>query len=62
VSVVKKRTGAHERTIRELRLERGGVRLGPPLSGFQGILTGAPVHVGAAASLLEDSDPGPKRR
>jgi circadian clock protein KaiC len=62
VSVVKKRTGRHERTIRELRLERGGVRLGPPLSGFQGVLTGAPVHVGAGASLMEDPDPGPTRR
>ena len=62
VSVVKKRTGTHERTIRELRLERGGVRLGPPLSGFQGVLTGVPTHVGSSAALLADSDDKPPRR
>jgi circadian clock protein KaiC len=62
VSVVKKRTGMHERTIRELRLERGGVRLGPPLSGFQGVLSGVPTHVGSGASLLGDSDAAPPRR
>jgi circadian clock protein KaiC len=62
VSVVKKRTGTHERTIRELRLERGGVRLGPPLAGFQGVLTGVPTHVGSGASLMGDSDAEPPRR
>jgi circadian clock protein KaiC len=62
VSVVKKRTGTHEHTIRELRLERGGVRLGPPLAGFQGVLTGVPTHVGSGASLLGDSDAKPPRR
>ena len=62
VSVVKKRTGMHERTIRELRLERGGVRLGPPLTGFQGVLSGLPNHVGSGASLLGDSDADPSRR
>ena len=61
VSVVKKRTGTHERTIREIRLERGGVRLGPPLSGFQGVLTGVPTHVGTESALLKDSDAGPSR-
>jgi len=61
VSVVKKRTGTHEQTIRELRLERGGVRLGPPLSAFQGVLTGVPTHVGSGAGLLRDSDAGPSR-
>jgi circadian clock protein KaiC len=62
VSVVKKRTGKHERTIRELRLEQGGVRLGPPLSGFQGVLTGVPTHVGPADPLMEDPDAGHPRR
>jgi circadian clock protein KaiC len=61
LSVVKKRTGSHERTIRELRLAPGGVRLGPPLSGFQGVLTGLPMHVGPAASLLDDSDAAQRR-
>ena len=42
LSVVKKRTGQHERTIRELELGPKGVRVGEPLTGFQGILTGNP--------------------
>jgi circadian clock protein KaiC len=41
LSVVKKRTGRHERTIRELRLD-GGIRVGEPLRDFQGVLTGVP--------------------
>ena len=62
LSVVKKRTGMHERTIRELRLDRGGVRLGPALSSFQGVLTGVPTHVGSGAGLLGASDANPPRR
>src|SRR5687768_17026791 len=42
LSVVKKRAGKHESTIRELRLEEGAVVVGPPLTNFQGVLTGAP--------------------
>jgi len=41
--VVKKRTGAHESTIRELKLGRGGVKLGQPLTEFRGVLAGVPV-------------------
>jgi circadian clock protein KaiC len=46
LSVVKKRTGRHESTIRELRIEGGGVRVGPKLAAFQGVLTGTPSFVG----------------
>ena len=42
ISVVKKRGGNHERTIRDFSLE-GGITLGPPLRQFRGILTGVPV-------------------
>ncbi len=42
LSVVKKRTGPHERTVRELRLGPDGVQLGEPLAGFQGGLVGNP--------------------
>jgi circadian clock protein KaiC len=42
LSVVKKRSGAHERTIRELFLENGSVRVGKPLREFEGVLTGVP--------------------
>ena len=45
ISVVKKRTGLHERTIRELRFGPDGVRVGEPLSMFQGVLTGNPVYL-----------------
>ena len=49
ISVVKKRGGAHERTIRDFRLEAGGIRIGPPLRDFRGVLTGAPILDGDAA-------------
>ena len=52
ISVVKKRTGVHERTIRELHLGPDSVRVGKPLSKFQGVLTGNPVYV--AEDLLGD--------
>jgi hypothetical protein len=41
ISVVKNRTGRHERTIRELRLGPG-IQLGVPLKQFQGVLSGVP--------------------
>ena len=47
MSVVKKRTGAHEDTIREFRISEGGLALGEPLLGFHGVLRGAPVEVRA---------------
>ena len=53
VSVVKKRTGAHEDTIREYRIDERGITLGEPLVGFQGVLRGVPTLVGDNAALLE---------
>ncbi|WP_165246807.1 ATPase domain-containing protein [Paludisphaera soli] len=47
ISVVKKRSGRHERTIRELTLDTGdGLVVGPPLRDFQGVLTGTPFFFG----------------
>ena len=43
VSVVKKRGGKHERTIRELTFGPGGIKVGPPLRDFRGVLTGVPI-------------------
>lgn len=54
LSVMKKRTGAHERSIREFGIEDGHVRVGEPLTGFQGVLTGVPVYVGGSAPLLRN--------
>jgi circadian clock protein KaiC len=42
MSVIKKRTGAHEDTIREFRIDGRGISLGAPLTGFQGVLRGVP--------------------
>ncbi len=52
VSVVKKRTGPHERTIRECRVEPGGFRVGEPLTAFHGVLTGVPIYEGERSPLL----------
>src|SRR6185436_9274605 len=49
ISILKKRTGAHEKTIRELRLEAGGISLGEPLTEFHGVLTGVPTFRGESA-------------
>ncbi len=46
LSVMKKRSGPHERAIRELIFGDGKIRVGNPLSDFEGILTGVPRHVG----------------
>lgn len=43
ISVVKKRTGTHEKTIRELTFSDDGIVIGEPLKGMQGVLTGVPV-------------------
>ena len=43
LSVVKKRTGEHEHTIRELFIDAAGISLGPPLDRFRGVLTGVPI-------------------
>jgi circadian clock protein KaiC len=46
VSVIKKRGGQHETTIREYRVTSQGLEVGEPLREFQGVLTGVPVYVG----------------
>jgi circadian clock protein KaiC len=56
ISVVKKRTGSHERTIREYSIDTGGIRIGPALEHFQGILTGVPTYAGPAERLIEPRD------
>jgi circadian clock protein KaiC len=56
VSVIKKRTGKHEETIREFRISGAGLTLGEPLSEFQGILRGVPTFVGKSQPLLPSSD------
>jgi circadian clock protein KaiC len=53
ISVIKKRMGAHEDTIRELRIDSHGMAVGPALKEFQGVLRGVPTYVGAQGPLME---------
>lgn len=53
VSIIKKRTGGHERTIRELQLSPQGIVVGRALDEFHGVLTGVPIFRGSAESLME---------
>lgn len=48
VSVVKKRSGAHEATLRELTLSDRGIQVGEPLTDFHGVLTGVPTLLGTS--------------
>lgn len=50
LSVIKKRTGAHEDTIREFKITSAGLRVGEPLRNFHGILTGVPKFEGLGAA------------
>ncbi|HVL71715.1 MAG TPA: ATPase domain-containing protein [Beijerinckiaceae bacterium] len=56
LSVLKKRTGPHEDTIREFRIDGAGLRVGPPLEEFRGVLTGVPTYEGQTATLLKDRE------
>jgi circadian clock protein KaiC len=53
MSVVKKRAGAHEDTIREFLINERGIALGRPLENFQGVLRGVPTYVGQSDPLME---------
>ncbi|GGD84380.1 circadian clock protein KaiC [Tsuneonella deserti] len=55
LSVLKKRTGHHEETIREYRISSHGVAVGEALTEFQGVLTGVPTYLGAESDLLEEA-------
>jgi circadian clock protein KaiC len=56
ISVFKKRTGAHERTLRQLRISSEGVFVGEPLTEFRGIMTGVPSYEGDAKLLPPHKD------
>lgn len=53
ISVMKKRTGKHERSIREFQITPQGLRVGEPLREFQGILTGVPTYTGNVSPLMK---------
>jgi len=57
IAVIKKRSGNHEKSIREFALDSGkGVRIGQPLRDFQGILTGAPKFAGPPGDIMQFSE------
>ena len=57
MTVIKKRSGSHERSIREFTMESGrGLRIGPPLKEFEGILTGAPKFAGKSDDIMQPSE------
>ena len=53
ISAIKKRTGAHEDTIRELKISERGISVGEPLTDFQGVLRGVPNYVGKPTPLMD---------
>ncbi|WP_309084627.1 ATPase domain-containing protein [Chelativorans sp.] len=60
LSVVKKRSGNHEHTIREFKLSNQGLKVGPPLTQFSGVFSGTPQYLGDPAPLMVDEQNGPK--
>jgi circadian clock protein KaiC len=53
ISVIKKRMGFHENTIREFKISNAGLTMGEPLEGFQGVLRGVPNYSGGSGILME---------
>ena len=55
MSVIKKRSGGHEKTIREFEIGDHGLKVGPPLTNFHGVLRGVPNFVGQGSGLMGDA-------
>lgn len=62
ISVIKKRSGNHERTLREFSIDDKGIRIGEPLRNFQGVLKGVPDYVANNESgpILRSEQPSHK--
>ncbi|MGN6553193.1 MAG: ATPase domain-containing protein, partial [Verrucomicrobiota bacterium] len=57
VAIIKKRSGNHEKTIREFKLVTGkGIHIGQPLKEFRGVLTGTPVFQGVQDRMIKEAD------
>lgn len=56
ISVMKKRGGQHERTIRQFDMNSGGLNIGEPLKGFRGVLTGVPTQEEHSESLQKATE------
>jgi circadian clock protein KaiC len=57
ISVVKKRGGVHERSIREFRLDKNGIVVGEPLRELRGVLTGVPIYEGGISAPRTEGTP-----
>jgi circadian clock protein KaiC len=54
ISIIKKRSGPHEGTVRELSMSNAsGLAVGPPLTDFQGVLTGVPTYLGVRPGAVK---------
>lgn len=62
ISVIKKRSGAHEETIREFRLSAEGIYVGPALTAFHGVLTGVPTYTGGRVPIIRDAGQNDARK
>jgi len=56
ISIIKNRSHDHERSIREFEVGKKGIRIGEPLTKFQGVLTGNPEFSGELGTLIRDQD------
>jgi circadian clock protein KaiC len=54
ISTVKKRTGTHEHSIRELQIGHHGLRVGRELRDFQGVLSGQLDYLGEEQPLIDE--------
>lgn len=59
ISVIKKRSGEHERTIREFHIGAKGIEVGQPLQEFRGVLAGLPEYTGTRGSLMHELNEEP---
>jgi len=59
ISVFKKRTGGHERTIRPLKISATGIEVGEPLREFRGVMSGIPQYEGATVTLVDTATEKP---
>jgi circadian clock protein KaiC len=64
ISIIKKRSGSHERTIREISITKGGIAVGEALTNMQGVLSGLPSFINDSAQdsvppSTSDLKPGP---
>ena len=57
VSIIKKRTGFHETTIREFKISDAGITMGEPLEAFHGVLRGVPNYTGSQGTLIGGKAP-----